>query len=263
MPIPAFLAAGLAGAIPAAVNTIGSMFGQNRQQRMNRRNADYQYSKDLELMKYQMDYNSPGSQMQRFKEAGLNPNLIYGQGSAGNMESAPRYPEIGRVDYQSALAQIGTQYQQARLMASQADLTQQKVSESGVKQDLMAAQKNLVNANPYLNEAYVKAMVTNLQSVATMKKQQSDFMTTMDSYQTGTGEITISPRGVRKMQIELDSLVQRFNLGTSDQKIKAEVIQSKEFQNELQRIQVQWMKDGEITPQHIYQGIMLLLQKLM
>lgn len=29
-------------------------------------------------------YNAPAAQMQRFKDAGLNPNLIYGQGNAGN-----------------------------------------------------------------------------------------------------------------------------------------------------------------------------------
>lgn len=34
------------------------------------------------------EYNSPVNQMARFKEAGLNPNLIYGQGNAGNSSHA-------------------------------------------------------------------------------------------------------------------------------------------------------------------------------
>lgn len=36
----------------------------------------------------QQRYNSPAEQMKRFAEAGLNPNLIYSQGNAGNASSA-------------------------------------------------------------------------------------------------------------------------------------------------------------------------------
>lgn len=33
-------------------------------------------------------YNSPAAQMERYKEAGLNPNLIYGQGNSGNVSAS-------------------------------------------------------------------------------------------------------------------------------------------------------------------------------
>ena len=47
---------------------------------------------NLEMWHLQNAYNSPQAQMQRFKEAGLNPHLIYGKGSPGNAGSlaAPR-----------------------------------------------------------------------------------------------------------------------------------------------------------------------------
>lgn len=60
---------------------------------------NYQYQKSLaeqqnqfniDMWKMQADYNSPQAQMERYKQAGLNPNLIYGQGSNGNMSSAPQ-----------------------------------------------------------------------------------------------------------------------------------------------------------------------------
>lgn len=41
---------------------------------------------NLELWKLQNEYNSPAAQMQRYQDAGLNPNLIYGQ---QNQASAP------------------------------------------------------------------------------------------------------------------------------------------------------------------------------
>ena len=45
----------------------------------NRQLAQYEWNKNLEMWNLQNMYNSPASQMQRFKQAGLNPNLIYGQ----------------------------------------------------------------------------------------------------------------------------------------------------------------------------------------
>lgn len=41
---------------------------------------------NLELWKLQNEYNTPAAQMQRYQDAGLNPNLIYGQ---QNVASAP------------------------------------------------------------------------------------------------------------------------------------------------------------------------------
>lgn len=53
--------------------------------------ASYGYSKDLESWNRENDYNSPKNQQARFKDAGLNPNLIYGQGSPGNASQLPSY----------------------------------------------------------------------------------------------------------------------------------------------------------------------------
>lgn len=52
-------------------------------------NAQNAYN--MQMWKMQQEYNSPANQMKRYREAGLNPNLIYGSGSAsaGNATSAP------------------------------------------------------------------------------------------------------------------------------------------------------------------------------
>lgn len=67
----------------------------------NKKLAAQQNQYNLDMWKMQADYNSPQAQMQRFSEAGLNPNLIYGQGSNGNMANAPQMvtpqvPEFSR-----------------------------------------------------------------------------------------------------------------------------------------------------------------------
>lgn len=81
MPFP-FLAA-----LPAIASVVGSAvnaWSANRQvKKTNQANMD--------LAKYQYDMNSPANVMQRYKDAGLNPHLIYGQaGGSGASYQAPR-----------------------------------------------------------------------------------------------------------------------------------------------------------------------------
>ena len=53
--------------------------------------AKYQFDRNLEMWNLQNQYNTPASQMQRFRDAGLNPNLIYSQGSSGNASGMPEF----------------------------------------------------------------------------------------------------------------------------------------------------------------------------
>lgn len=65
----------------------------------NRELAEYQYSKDLEMWNRGNAYNDPINQMDRLKKAGLNPNLVYGNGAVGNTASQlPKY-NAPRMDY--------------------------------------------------------------------------------------------------------------------------------------------------------------------
>lgn len=59
-----------------------------------KRQNDFQ----LQLWHMNNEYNSPKNQMKRFVEAGLNPHLIYGQGSAGNSGSPPSTGQPPQVD---------------------------------------------------------------------------------------------------------------------------------------------------------------------
>nr|QJB21633.1 MAG: DNA pilot protein [Microvirus sp.] len=87
------------GIIGGVTNLIGQGMA-NRQQRQNIKAqntgnmalAKYQYSNEIDMWNRANQYNTPASQMDRFRQAGLNPNLIYGQGSSGNSPNAlPRY----------------------------------------------------------------------------------------------------------------------------------------------------------------------------
>ena len=73
---------------PALITGLGSLastflgnIGSKRRQKLaDRQNVDF--------WKMQNQYNLPKNQMQRLKDAGLNPNLIYGSSPAGASGSA-------------------------------------------------------------------------------------------------------------------------------------------------------------------------------
>lgn len=63
-------------------------------------------------------YNSPAEQMQRFKDAGLNPNLMYGQGSNGNSSAPASVSEIPQgMSMQMALQSATTGSQIGKTLA--------------------------------------------------------------------------------------------------------------------------------------------------
>lgn len=71
-------------AINAASGIIGNVFGASQTDKNNQAN--------LQLWREQTAYNTPKKQMERYKEAGLNPHLIYGQGGGGGAGNAGPAP---------------------------------------------------------------------------------------------------------------------------------------------------------------------------
>ena len=53
--------------------------------------SEYEFDRNKEMWNLMNEYNTPQAQMQRFKEAGLNPMLIYQQGTPGNATSPAQY----------------------------------------------------------------------------------------------------------------------------------------------------------------------------
>lgn len=87
----------LQGGVDIAGGVMGNLFQKRNirlQKEANLEMADYAYTKDQEMWNLQNLYNSPKAQMQRFKQAGLNPNLIYGRGSSGNATAMPKRQQV-------------------------------------------------------------------------------------------------------------------------------------------------------------------------
>ena len=86
----------------AAISAIGSFFGNksNRKASAEAFERESKFAREERLAQQQWieqmyeknnSYNSPAAQMQRLKEAGLNPDLMYSRGDVGNA-TAPEAP---------------------------------------------------------------------------------------------------------------------------------------------------------------------------
>lgn len=246
-------------AVIAGVSAISQMIAARRQRKSNMELAKFQASANERYMREQNAYNSPVSQMSRFQEAGLNPNLIYSQGNAGNQAASLSYPDIGRVDLQSAAANLMPQFSQSAMMQSQTAAIDAKTLQTRGMIELNKLQARLIAANPLLDDEGFKATIDALKGTAALKALQNKGQV----IQNQVAEMSAGHQ-VSKIFHEVQLLEQRFNLTNPeiDQKIKAEILKSKEFQNAILEVQKKFMTDGNITPQHILQFVQMLLLKM-
>lgn len=85
-----------------AINTLSDMAGSVTNLFTGNKLAQHQYDKDVEMWNRANAYNDPKMQMERLKNAGLNPNMVYGNGSVvGNTStSTPQY-KAPQVDFKT------------------------------------------------------------------------------------------------------------------------------------------------------------------
>lgn len=84
-----------AALVSAGTNIFG--IGQARKAyHRSKKLMDKQFGMAKDMYDYQNEYNLPSSQMARLKAAGLNPALMYGQGTTGNANNypQPKYTEL-------------------------------------------------------------------------------------------------------------------------------------------------------------------------
>lgn len=121
----------------SAINA-GSQSSNNQSQLSYAREMyDKQRADALADWNMQNEYNSPKAQMARFQEAGLNPNLIYGQMSNSPVvrTSSPQSynPTAPQVDLGNAVSQglsSMSQYQDTQFKQVQTDLVKQQIQNS-------------------------------------------------------------------------------------------------------------------------------------
>lgn len=176
----------------AILSGIGSVYSGIQQRKDNKKaiaNQNEQNQKDRDFQKSMWDetnaYNTPAEQMKRLEAGGLNPNLVYGGGSATHTASnfglpqskplpAPRGGEI--------MGNMVNQLYDTTIKELQKDLTEteilaktQQIAESGIRSAKMAgADTNKVIADTSLSEANTKKSIAET-SLTGVKEQREGF----------------------------------------------------------------------------------------
>ena len=146
----------LLGGLSAAGSVAGSALGASAQDRANKQNkeiAKMQNAWNLEQWHRENQYNRPTEQMQRLSEAGLNPNLVYGNGATTQAAASPRAAgakmeafkdyNFGMQDATSTFLNTLNTEKNLELAQSQKAALDAQTLHEGVKQQETLARKNL------------------------------------------------------------------------------------------------------------------------
>lgn len=101
---PIVTAALAQGGAQAGAGTLGvfTQAAQNRKSRQfSREMYQRQFDDNIRLWEMQNEYNSPARQMERLKDAGLNPAMMYGKGASAGLASTPKSPEVKSAQFQA------------------------------------------------------------------------------------------------------------------------------------------------------------------
>lgn len=105
------------------INSGANIYLNKQNNQANKELAELGYQRELEMWQKNNLYNSPEAQMARLKQAGLNPNLVYGTGTVtGNTsQQLPKYnaPRMEAPSVNFGIAEGIQAYQQARLNSAQ------------------------------------------------------------------------------------------------------------------------------------------------
>lgn len=185
MAIGALAMAGISAGLSAAVNGIsGGIKGALAKQefKYNKKMADYQHEKNVALWNMNNEYNSPKQQMQRLGDAGLNPNLVYGNGAVGNSSASPQgyqAPRFQRPDIDVQIPDMIQKYQNFKLGQAQVDNV--KASTDAIRMKALLDHNNalLADQSRMFNEQFNPFRISNAKwdvSLKTQKHGQSETM---------------------------------------------------------------------------------------
>lgn len=167
MAFPLALAGPLINGSSGLMDQINTDRVNRDQQRYNEKWYNRQLGDNINLWRMQNEYNTPAMQMQRFKDAGLNPNLIYGQGNPGNAAQLSR-PDVQPTQFRMNEQMFGNVGRQSLDSIYDIQLKQAQV-------DNLRAQNSVIKQDALLKSAITRSTLTGEQQ----KRFDLDFSTEM------------------------------------------------------------------------------------
>lgn len=230
----------LDGIISGGLNLLGGWM----QNKANAQNAKDAQAFEQKMWEQSNEYNSPLNQMQRLKDAGLNPNLVYGSGSvAGNTATAsqPRshVPEVqnilSKMDSINPLTMLG-QYQDIKYKQLTNDLTGELIKNK--QQERIGK----ILENEWLDKTFVDrhTKLAN-EKLSAEAKGQTDWRLFKENALYDTYMIEQSTKELNRrnleMDVELNEALKPWGFTTRDDvRVRAAAVLSEKFGKKLRKI---------------------------
>lgn len=206
-----------------ASNTIATASTNKKTRKWNEQVMQWQRDNALADWNMQNEYNSPEKQMERLKKAGLNPNLVYGNGATAQSDSMPRSTEARSWSPMAPQAMP-----MSNPLAAYVDLEQRQATIDNLRASEQVSKQNALYIAAQIPGAYAKSGVSQVNerlanalednslqvAEAGLKKRQADIQFTLDEN---------ARKAAANSQNIQESLARIKNLGTSNQEMKARI----------------------------------------
>lgn len=185
------------------------------QYKYNKKLQDNAFAHNVEMWNRQNAYNTPSAQMERLQAAGLNPNLVYGNGGATNTANdypkyqageAPQVANIRAASRQLALQGFQTAIN-AKLQQAQAANLNADTQLKGTQNELTATQKEIAMIDKQFQQGTLDAR-TQYQ----LEKWKQDLLLGRNQIKLGDQQLVLNESQMRKLDAEIDSIVENTNL---------------------------------------------------
>lgn len=200
---------GTATLIGAGIGAAGNAGSSIAAGKINKKSRNFQ----REMFQKTNEYNAPTAQMQRLREAGLNPNLIYGGSSGGaagtaSQPSKPDFnvPDVGAV---GGSVQRGVMdYYQAKAIQSQTDVNEartEQIEQDTVNKGIKAVQDTIKNAGYAIDVKTKNRLYDTTVQTAEQRLANLGIAGTFQSNQDKRAQM-ITDRTVAKLKQETQNL---------------------------------------------------------
>lgn len=209
-----------------------NLLGQGLNALFGRKAEERQYNRNVKFWNMQNAYNHPKAQMSRFKDAGLNPNLIYGRGAASAGDAGP----IQKVDAQPTNLELGNAATQT--LNSMYDTQIKKAQVNNLE-----AQTQAQNFQNWYEALIAQDKFADLKQGHFLKKAQADkIYQEINNIRQSFGHTLEGMRlGNRKLLNSIYIDQEKFN---SEEAVRAAVFENTKARSEYVREQTKMLQDG-------------------
>lgn len=225
----------IVGGVTSLFGSAAAYKGQKETNKTNIRLAQEGREHDINMWNRQNEYNTPEMQMQRLKEAGLNPNLIYGSGQAstGNAD-APKPAHVATTsnalasfNNNNAIQMLGA-YQDWQVKKAQIKNIEEETAGKSIQNQLQAHYLPFGEgiAQDTSNRTQGQAELTRYQARTLQQQYQENVATQQERMALHRSRLNESQQRFemlkkstqqKELQIQLDEQLKPYGMSTADE----------------------------------------------